>query len=85
MESGVSITIQDSFGYQLMKTILEHIGHSTPTRCLLGGWASQSYIGNVFGEASIHFENGSLIVGAELVLGVTVDDKRLGRSVYEVS
>ena len=85
MEAGVPITIQDSFGCQLMEAILEHIGHSTPARCLLGSWASQGYIENVYGETSIRFENGSLIAGGEPGLGVTVDDELLGEPVYEVS
>jgi L-alanine-DL-glutamate epimerase-like enolase superfamily enzyme len=81
VELGMLVTIQDSWGSELMDAAIAQLGHSTPGRYFFGGWCSIGHVEEHLTKRGPAFVEGSLVALDAPGLGVELDYQQLGQPV----
>jgi len=82
---GIGMTIEDTWGGDIITAAIAHLAHSTPPRYLFSATDFNSYVTVSFAEGAPRRASGRLAASDEAGLGVRPDVASLGRPVTEVS
>jgi len=82
---GIAMTIEDTWGGDIVTAAIAHLAHSTPTRFLFSSTDFNSYVTVSFADGAPRRERGRLAASREPGLGVRPNMKRLGKPVIDVS
>jgi L-alanine-DL-glutamate epimerase-like enolase superfamily enzyme len=82
---GIAMTIEDTWGGDIITAAIAHLAHSTPPRYLFSATDFNSYVTVSFAEGAPRRASGRLAAPDEAGLGVRPDVELLGRPVIEVS
>lgn len=85
VELGILVTIQDSWGSQLMDAAIAQLCHSMPERYLIGGWCSSGHVEECLVTTGPEIVEGHLVAADLPGIGVELDFAKLGEpvSVFE--
>ena len=81
---GIAMTIEDTWGGDIVTAAIAHLAHSTPTRFLFSSTDFNSYVTVSFADGAPRRQGGRLASSREPGLGVRPDFSRLGEPVFEV-
>jgi len=81
---GIAMTIEDTWGGDIVTAAIAHLAHSTPTRFLFSSTDFNSYVTVSFADGAPRRQGGRLASSREPGLGVRPDLSRLGEPVFEV-
>ncbi|MBK8006494.1 MAG: mandelate racemase/muconate lactonizing enzyme family protein [Gemmatimonadetes bacterium] len=81
---GIAMTIEDTWGGDIITAAIAHLAHSTPERYLFSSTDFNSYVTVAFADGAPQRRQGRLAASHEPGLGVSPKMKLLGRPVLEV-
>ncbi len=81
---GIAMTIEDTWGGDIITAAIAHLAHSTPSRLLFSSTDFNSYVTVSFAEGAPHRAGGRLAASREPGLGVRPDLAVLGDPAIEV-
>ena len=81
---GIAMTIEDTWGGDIITAAIAHLAHSTPERYLFSSTDFNSYVTVAFADGAPQRRQGRLAASREPGLGVSPKMKLLGRPVLEV-
>lgn len=81
---GIAMTIEDTWGGDIITAAIAHLAHSTPERYLFSSTDFNSYVTVAFADGAPQRRQGRLAASREPGLGVAPKMKLLGRPVLEV-
>jgi len=79
---GIAMTIEDTWGGDIVTAAIAHLAHSTPTRYLFSSTDFNSYVTVAFADGAPQRRKGRLAASREPGLGVRPKMKVLGKPVY---
>ncbi len=79
---GIAMTIEDTWGGDIVTAAIAHLAHSTPTRYLFSSTDFNSYVTVSFADGAPQRRKGRLAASHEPGLGVRPRMKVLGKPVY---
>ena len=82
---GIAMTIEDTWGGDIITAAIAHLAHSTPERYLFSSTDFNSYVTVAFADGAPERRHGRLAASHEPGLGVSPKMKLLGRPVLEVA
>ncbi|MSU78864.1 MAG: mandelate racemase [Gemmataceae bacterium] len=82
---GIVMTLEDSWGGDIITTAIAHLAHSTPTEFLFTATDFNSYVTVSFADGAPQRKNGRLAASTAPGLGVTPKMDVLGKVVVEVA
>ena len=82
---GIAMTIEDSWGGDIITAAIAHLAHSTPTEFLFTATDFNSYVTVSIADGAPQRVNGRMAASTEPGLGVTPKMDVLGEAVLEVS
>ena len=81
---GVAMTIEDSWGGDIVTAAISHLAHSTPSELLFTTTDFNSYVTVSFADGAPHRVNGRMSASTQPGLGVTPKFDVLGKALVEV-
>ena len=81
---GVAMTIEDSWGGDIVTAAISHLAHSTPSELLFTTTDFNSYVTVSFADGAPHRVNGRMSSSTQPGLGVTPKFEVLGKPLVEV-
>ncbi|HLK16116.1 MAG TPA: cis-3-hydroxy-L-proline dehydratase [Fimbriimonadaceae bacterium] len=81
---GIAMTIEDSWGGDIVTAAISHLAHSTPTELLFTSTDFNSYVTLPFADGAPQRHHGRMAASAAAGLGVTPRMDVLGRPVLEI-
>ena len=81
---GLAMTIEDSWGGDIVTAAIAHLAHSTPTEYLFTTTDFNSYVTVSTAEGAPQRRNGRLSAGVRPGLGITPRPEVLGKAVVEI-
>ena len=81
---GVAMTIEDSWGGDIVTAAIAHLAQSTPSELLFTTTDFNSYVTVSFAEGAPQRVNGRMAAGTKPGLGITLKMEVLGKPVVEV-
>ena len=82
---GIAMTIEDTWGGDIITAAIAHLAHSTPTRLLFSATDFNSYVTVAFADGAPRRRHGRLAAPREPGLGVQPMMERLGKPVVEIA
>ncbi len=82
---GVAMTIEDTWGGDVITAAIAHLAHSTPEKFRFTSTDFNSYVSTPFAAGAPQRVNGTMQASAEPGLGVDVDMRKLGDPVFVIS
>ena len=82
---GIAMTIEDSWGGDIVTAAIAHLAHSTPTELLFTSTDFNSYVTVPFAEGAPQRQNGRMAASLRPGLGMNPDMTILGNPVLEVT
>jgi L-alanine-DL-glutamate epimerase-like enolase superfamily enzyme len=82
---GIAMTIEDTWGGDIITAAISHLAHSTPERFLFSATDFNSYVTVAFADGAPQRKKGRMSASAEPGLGVRPQMKKLGKPVIDVS
>jgi len=79
---GIAMTIEDTWGGDIVTAAIAHLAHSTPTRYLFSSTDFNSYVTVAFADGAPQRRKGRLAASREPGLGVRPNMKVLGKPVF---
>jgi len=79
---GIAMTIEDTWGGDIVTAAIAHLAHSTPSRYLFSSTDFNSYVTVAFADGAPQRRKGRLAASREPGLGVRPNMKVLGKPVY---
>ena len=79
---GIAMTIEDSWGGDIVTAAIAHLAHSTPTEFLFSATDFNSYVTRSIAPDAPRRQGGRLATGAAPGLGVTPDQAMLGEPLF---
>jgi len=79
---GIAMTIEDTWGGDIVTAAIAHLAHSTPERFLFSATDFNSYVTVAFADGAPQRHGGRLAAPREPGLGVRPDLKKLGAPVF---
>jgi cis-L-3-hydroxyproline dehydratase len=79
---GIAMTIEDTWGGDIVTAAIAHLAHSTPSRYLFSSTDFNSYVTVAFADGAPQRRKGRLAASREPGLGVKPNMKVLGKPVY---
>ena len=80
---GIAMTIEDSWGGDIITAAISHLAHSTPTELLFSSTDFNSYVTVSIADGAPQRNNGRLAAPTTSGLGITPKTKTLGQAVFE--
>ena len=84
MSLGVAMTLEDSWGGDIITAAISHLAHSTPTEFLFTSTDFNSYVTQPFAEGAPHRVNGRMSASKEPGLGIQPMMDVLGEPVLSI-
>ena len=81
---GIAMTIEDSWGGDIITAAISHLAHSTPTELLFSSTDFNSYVTVSIAGGAPQRNNGRLAAPTTSGLGITPKTEALGQVVFEV-
>ena len=81
---GIAMTIEDSWGGDIITSAISHLAHSTPTELLFSSTDFNSYVTVSIAGGAPQRNNGRLAAPTTSGLGITPKTEALGQVVFEV-
>jgi L-alanine-DL-glutamate epimerase-like enolase superfamily enzyme len=81
---GTALTIEDSWGGDVVTAAIAHLAHSTPPEFLFSATDFNSYVTSSIAPDAPRREAGRLAAGTAPGLGITPDESRLGEPVLVI-
>jgi L-alanine-DL-glutamate epimerase-like enolase superfamily enzyme len=81
---GIAMTIEDTWGGDIVTAVIAHLAHSTPTRLLFSSTDFNSYVTLSFADGAPRRQHGRLAASREPGLGVRPNLAMLGKPVLDV-
>ena len=81
---GIAMTIEDTWGGDIITAAIAALAHSTPTPLLFSATDFNSYVTVSFSDGAPHRQHGTLAASSEPGLGVRPRMEALGKAVVEV-
>jgi len=81
---GLAMTIEDSWGGDVVTAAIAHLAHSTPTEYRFASTDFNSYVTVDFARGAPRRQGGRMAAATEPGLGVSVEDDALGDPVFRV-
>jgi L-alanine-DL-glutamate epimerase-like enolase superfamily enzyme len=81
---GIAMTIEDTWGGDIVTAAIAHLAHSTPSRYLFSSTDFNSYVTVPFADGAPWRVNGRLSASREPGLGVRPNTATLGKPIIEV-
>lgn len=81
---GIAMTLEDSWGGDIVTAAISHLAHSTPTEFLFSSTDFNSYVTVSIADGAPHRVNGRMAASTQPGLGVTPRVEVLGKPVLEV-
>jgi L-alanine-DL-glutamate epimerase-like enolase superfamily enzyme len=85
VSAGIAMTIEDTWGGDIITAAIAHLAHSTPERFLFSTTDFNSYVTVAFAEGAPHRTHGSMAASREPGLGVRPMMDVLGSPLQEWS
>lgn len=82
---GIAMTIEDSWGGDIVTAAIAHLAHSTPTELLFTSTDFNSYVTVPFAEGAPQRKNGRMAASTDSGLGVRPNLGILGEPIVEVT
>ena len=82
---GIAMTIEDSWGGDIITAAISHLAHSTPTELLFSSTDFNSYVTVAIANDAPQRNNGRLAASTSPGLGITPKMDVLGQAVFEVN
>jgi L-alanine-DL-glutamate epimerase-like enolase superfamily enzyme len=82
---GIGMTLEDSWGGDIVTAAIAHLAHSTPTEFLFSSTDFNSYVTRSIAEGAPHRKNGRLAAPLAAGLGITPRLAEFGKPAVEVS
>jgi L-alanine-DL-glutamate epimerase-like enolase superfamily enzyme len=82
---GIAMTLEDSWGGDIVTAAIAHLAHSTPPECLFTSTDFNSYVTVSIAEGAPQRRHGRLSAGTAPGLGITPRFDVLGKPVVEIS
>ena len=82
---GIAMTIEDSWGGDIITAAISHLAHSTPTELLFSSTDFNSYVTSANANDAPQRNNGRLAASTAPGLGITPKMDALGQAVFEVN
>jgi len=82
---GIAMTIEDSWGGDIITAAISHLAHSTPTELLFSSTDFNSYVTVSIADNAPQRNNGRLAASTAPGLGITPKMDVLGQAVFEVN
>ena len=82
---GIAMTIEDSWGGDIITAAISHLAHSTPTELLFSSTDFNSYVTVSIADGAPQRNNGRLAASTAPGLGITPKMDVLGQAVFEVN
>ena len=82
---GIAMTIEDSWGGDIITAAISHLAHSTPTELLFSSTDFNSYVTVSIADGAPQRNNGRLAAPTTSGLGITPKMDVLGQAVFEVN
>ena len=82
---GIAMTIEDSWGGDIITAAISHLAHSTPTELLFSSTDFNSYVTVSIADGAPQRNNGRLAASTAPGLGITPKMEVLGQAVFEVN
>ena len=82
---GIAMTIEDSWGGDIITAAISHLAHSTPTELLFSSTDFNSYVTVSIAAGAPQRNNGRLAASTAPGLGITPKMEVLGQAVFEVN
>jgi L-alanine-DL-glutamate epimerase-like enolase superfamily enzyme len=82
---GIAMTIEDSWGGDIVTAAIAHLAHSTPTELLFTTTDFNSYVTVSLADGAPQRVNGRMAAGTQPGLGVTPKMNVLGKALVEVT
>lgn len=82
---GIAMTIEDSWGGDIITAAISHLAHSTPTELLFSSTDFNSYVTISIANDAPQRNNGRLAASTAPGLGITPKMDALGQAVFEVN
>ena len=82
---GIAMTIEDSWGGDIITAAISHLAHSTPTELLFSSTDFNSYVTVSIADGAPQRNNGRLAAPTTSGLGITPKMDVLGKAVFEVN
>ena len=80
---GIAMTIEDSWGGDIITAAISHLAHSTPTELLFSSTDFNSYVTVSIADGAPQRENGRLAAPTTPGLGITPKTDALGQAMFE--
>lgn len=81
---GIAMTIEDSWGGDIVTAAIAHLAHSTPTELLFTTTDFNSYVTVTFADGAPRRVNGRMAASTQPGLGITPKMDLLGKALVEV-
>ena len=81
---GIAMTIEDTWGGDIITAAISHLAHSTPERFLFSATDFNSYVTVDFADGAPQRKKGRLSASTEPGLGVRPQMKKLGKPVIDI-
>jgi L-alanine-DL-glutamate epimerase-like enolase superfamily enzyme len=81
---GIAMTIEDTWGGDIVTAAIAHLAHSTPERFLFSATDFNSYVTVAFADGAPQRQQGRLAASREAGLGIRPDMAVLGLPVFEI-
>ncbi len=81
---GIAMTIEDTWGGDIVTAAISHLAHSTPEKFLFSATDFNSYVTVAFAEGAPRRKGGRLAAPSRPGLGVTPKMKLLGRPILDI-
>lgn len=82
---GIAMTVEDSWGGDIVTAAIAHLAHSTPTELLFSSTDFNSYVTVSLAEGAPQRLHGRLAAGTQPGLGITPRPEVLGHPVLEIA
>jgi L-alanine-DL-glutamate epimerase-like enolase superfamily enzyme len=84
VELGIAMTIEDTWGGDIVTAAIAHLAHSTPPEFLFSSTDFNSYVAISIAEGAPRRDNGRLAASCLPGLGITPRMDVLGKPVFEI-
>jgi len=84
VEIGVAMTIEDSWGGDIITAAIAHLAHSTPERYRFTATDFNSYVTHHIASGTPDRKDGKMKASMSYGLGITINDQALPKPVFEL-
>ena len=84
VQLGIGMTIEDSWGGDIVTAAIAHLAHSTPEKFRFSSTDFNSYNTLSYSIGSPKRKNGKFVASENYGLGLTIKDKIIGKPLFEI-